>query len=380
MRFIYYIALVFIGFVKPLFGQNLIYTPIVVNQCKGKKIDSIKFLLYDNDYQLLDSSSTSFNVKKNDSFSLIAEVKNSPSNYHLNTWIILEKSSTIDTFFTPLLNRGYIVSNPIEYFNKCGEPANGSVKDLSVNNIPRIKGQFKDGLPTDSIFQYYYDGKLMRLDIPNMDGRKNRSYQYLKSFRFFENGQIQFENHWNEKYIKNFYQSGQLKSYFNWSKRQYILKEEYYQNGKQSLIINRKHKKRYNESGSELEFTTRKIIIDFNIFTNRYYKYSTILFDSNGQKKYELFYNGINFGQFRSVIFPELLTDIDDYQFDKIYKYENGELKEKIEHNSTYLNNDFISTFNFYTIEGKKWIRKNTSNEFDFKKFLKSLLPYNHSM
>lgn len=347
-------------------GQNIIYRPVLINQCTGKKIDSIMFYIIHGDKSVIDSSYTAFRLEVKKEYILTSAAIPKNSGYSISDIVKINLADTYDTFYTPTVTRGMWVSNPYEHFSLCGEPANGKIKDIYKNNILRLKGTFLNGLPIDSVSVYNAKSKLVKLEIPNTKTNSKNKGQYKVSTLFFENGAIRKESDYSKKYEKVYFESGHLKAYHNWKSIQQYSKKEYYTNGQLNLFQDRKQRIRYDHRGKIMEHTTRKLDISLNnLFEQKYYNYISNFFDSLGNKIYEIQYYGPKTSLRHPEYFLAPLKQIELFQFKRVNIFEKGLLKKQIEFKSTYVGDSLKTIPQVLIIENNKKIEVSKNKDFD---------------
>jgi hypothetical protein len=354
-------------------GQNIIYRPVLINQCTGKKIDSVMFYLTDEKKTIIyDSSNSEIKLAKLNKYFLYTNYSKY-SSYALNSYEVkLNIGINYDTFYTPLVKRGMWVSNPYEQFSLCGEPANGKIKDVYKNNILRLKGTFLNGLPIDSVCVYSSKSKLVKLDIPNTKTDSKNKGQYKVSTLFFENGAISKESDYSKKYEKIYFKSRQLKAYHNWKNIRQYSKKEYYTNGQLNLFQDRIQRIRFDYRGKIMEHTTRKLDISLNnLFEKKYYNYKSNFFDSLGNKIYEIHYYGPKTSLRHPEYFLAPFKQIELFQFKRVNIFEKGLLKKLIEFKRTYVGDSLKTIPQVFIIENNKKIEVSKNKDFDLISFLK---------
>jgi hypothetical protein len=149
--------------------------------------------------------------------------------------------------------------HPVFVYEDCGKAINGYNEDFYTNGNIRIRGNFRDGRPKDSVVTFFTNGitekrmtflpKEIFIQIFDSSGNlteashnSNRSY-YLTEYdntKYFSNGKIRRHEIRNKTWIsdKEFYSGGQLKTILT---KNYCKK--YFENGDIEIIYNWKRKK-----------------------------------------------------------------------------------------------------------------------------------------
>ena len=135
-----------------MFGQTK-YEPIFINQCNNEIVDSVIWYLADSSkaYGMENLESKPIELPKAGLYKLYVNFDNPPI-----TVEITSNKVNRDTIFLKKLELGIYVSNPphSEYF-QCGKLANGEITDFYANGNLRTRGTFKNGQPSDTLFEYH---------------------------------------------------------------------------------------------------------------------------------------------------------------------------------------------------------------------------------
>ncbi len=336
-----------------MFGQTK-YEPIFINQCNNEIVDSVIWYLADSSkaYGMENLESKPIELPKAGLYKLYVNFDNPPI-----TVEITSNKVNRDTIFLKKLELGIYVSNPphSEYF-QCGKLANGEITDFYANGNLRTRGTFKNGQPSDTLFEYHRNGKLSELFIP----RKK-----WKRITYFDNGQLKSIYDTKKKYEKEYHINGRLKKEEFWN-RKHIKTTEFNEFGNVIKTKNKKEQKKFNKSGIVIEKIRRKEILVFNrIFAknkydrnNRFYEYKWDSFDENGTIKRRIIFNSHGF---LMSPFPDSIKQIEKDLFEKILFYENGKESKKIELNYVFENNEAIQKMFVFRKEEEDWIKEKTT-------------------
>ncbi len=224
------------------------------------------------------------------------------------------------------------------------------------------QGKFQDGQPTDSLFKYYPNGQLQELFVP-MD----KGWRMLK---YYFDGQIESEYDVKERFEKQFYPNGKLKLESKWTKRYRSKTKEYYSTGVLKLAQKNKSLVKYGEDGIIVQRIKRKeILVLDRIFSkdayDRYYKfyeYEWESFDKTGVLNRKIVFSNDGF---LTSPFPDSVKQIDDYLFDIITFYQNGQEFKKVEFKYVQENDELIKKLFIYRKEKNQWIeeKRTTANK-----------------
>lgn len=209
--------------------------------------------------------------------------------------------------------------HPVMVYETCGKPIDGYLEDFYPNGKCRIRGNFKQGKPKDSLVTFYANGvvKKRKRYLPNemlieeydslnnitkVSHNSNRSY-YLTDYstvEYYSNGRIKLKESSKNRLvtIEEYYPGGQLKTI---QTKKY--RTEYFENGKISVACKWK-RKRVKEGKGEHSFT---------------YNVHRTAFDSTGDKLTSIVY------EYWHMRLPLPFFDLDRSDWiDTWTKYENG--------------------------------------------------------
>ncbi|RWW99551.1 hypothetical protein EPI11_11400 [Flavobacterium cerinum] len=164
--------------------------------------------------------------------------------------IELKEGLTIETCYDPkiMFRQPWIVDSDFVYF-VCGKPAYGYQEDFYPDGKIKIRGTFKDGFVTDSLVEYYSNGKLQRKVRYKKDGVHTDRYDSLgKKTSYFWSARRGYMVYggWREIiYFSN------EKINLDISEIGHIVKiEGYYPNGNLKIKQTKKKRIEYYESGN----------------------------------------------------------------------------------------------------------------------------------
>jgi antitoxin component YwqK of YwqJK toxin-antitoxin module len=317
--------------------SQITFEPTFINQCSNKVL---KFQLW----KLSDSTKTygfkSFDLKRK---SLTLPKQGS---YQLQIGFneiivdinIIENDVNRDTFFLPrITSRTKISSPPNSAYYNCETLANGKIVDYYFDGKTRMKGNFKNGQPIDTLFSFAKTGQLSEIFIPKKKGWEKTKY--------FKNGKIKSEE------IR--------------SKKNKLTLKEYFPNG--ILKRNQGHKKLeiYNQNKVIVEKIKRKEILIFErLFKKKkhgrekFYAYQWESFDDRGIIKRKIIFDS---DHFHKSPFPDSVQQINDFLFEEIIFYFNGKEFKKVAlelENKATLSRKLV----IYRKDEKKWTREKTTS------------------
>jgi antitoxin component YwqK of YwqJK toxin-antitoxin module len=312
----YVLTILFLLGVHASYGQTIRFQFKRVNSCNQEgTIDSSGYFLTDEKgsaYNNLDGS----------------VILPRPGKYKIVMWSepgtkFPEIEITDQELFTYTYHEPKIVvrsygMHPITVYETCDKPIEGYQEDFYPNGHFRIRGNFQNGRPKDSIVTFYSNGAVERrltyfpkniltqeydsLNNLTKVSRNKRSY-YLTdyvSIEYYRDGKVKLKESRLKRLVtvEEYYSSGQLKTL---QTKKY--RKEYYQNGKLSVEYKSK-RKRVKEIKGEYRF-------EFKIFKTAY--------DFVGNKtEYAVYENW-------RMLQPQPYFEIRRSDWiDKWYKYENG--------------------------------------------------------
>jgi len=352
-----------------LFAQEIIYKPVFIDQCTDSLTENPFWWISDSDcnsYNLTDFTSTDVRLPKLGEYYLNLEIGEEPEIINIDKY-----GEIVDTFYTKRVQLAIWVSNPphSEFFD-CDSLANGHVTDFYYNGNIRLIGNFSNGQPIDTLKKYYRSGVMQELYIPN---KRHRQQIY-----YYKNGQIRSDYNYSKKYSKEYYESGELKKEEFWNRKYHTEKFEYYKNGQLKLKEYKKIQIRYFSNGLISNQTTRKeVLILERIFTKYgtpWFEYKCDFSDSLGNKLAFVQYGG---NSFTLGNFPDSLSQIKDYQFDKILLFKNGQEFNKVDFKYEKEGADYVKKLILYEKKGDIWVEKEITTANNVYKILASHLKFN---
>jgi antitoxin component YwqK of YwqJK toxin-antitoxin module len=351
MNRVFYLTLLLIIHSSIIYAQKVIFEPVFIDQCNGKKADSIFWLLQDsyNTYYPLNIKDTVVELPSSGIYSIIY---NNIDNEGPAIFVEIKKPGIFrDTFYLKRVDLCRYVSNPpfSEFMDNCDSLANGKITDYYAKGKIRLIGVFDKGQLSDTLKRFYYTGELYEVYVPS---KKNR-----KQIGYFKNGQKMVYYDYVKEFDKEYYESGKLKMYNNWGKQRYT---EYFENGNIKVKRNHKRQIKYSENGKINEKMKRKEILFFQrIFSKskyverKYYGYKWITYDSIHNMKRKILFTEYGFS---SSPFPDSLRQIADYIFNEISFYKNGELTDIINHSYVLENDKRVNIIIHTQKQNRVWI------------------------
>lgn len=267
------IAILFLTTLNSVYGQGIKFQIKRINPCdRIGKIDS-------SDYYLSDNLDSTYYGESG----VVKLPKPGIYNVHFSTYRdidfpkinIQDTGLFVYTFHEPkIILRSYGM-HPRFVYESCGKLINGYDEDYYSNGNIRIRGNFQEGKPKDSVVTFFSNGipqkRLTFLpkeifieefdtsaNLIKVSHNSNKSY-YLTDFNtteYYTNGKIK-RHESNIKrlaIIKEFYPNGQLKIV---QTKKY--RNEYYENGNKEITITWKRKKVKEIKGEyRFDFKTHK--------------------------------------------------------------------------------------------------------------------------
>lgn len=318
--------------------SQISYEPVFINQCTQEEEEVIHWHLKGangSNYGFENLYSKRITVPATGTYSIYDE-----SLEPIATVEITGKGIYRDTVFLKRLElRTYISSPPSSEYYDCDSLANGAVTDYYANGHLRMKGVFENGQAIDSLFSYYQSGQLSEL-VVNTEG-------HWKRMEYYETGPLKSHYDTKKAFDRSYYPSGQLKTEDRWSKRYRSITKRYFESGQLQEITRRKKRKRFQEDGLLVERIKRKeILIMDRLFSKnvwerhrKFYEYEWENCDADGKlKRRIIFFNdGFSTGPF-----PKHLNEIDDFLFQEIVFFEEGEASIKIDAKYVSENDDYF--------------------------------------
>jgi len=252
----FFIAILFLITLKAVYGQEFKFQIARTNPCdRIGKIDSSDYYLSDN----LDSSyyAESGTVKLPKPGVYIVHSLTYPD-INFPKINIQDTGLLVYTFHEPKIIRRASGMHPRFVYENCGKLINGYGEDYYPNGNIRIRGNFQEGKPKDSIVTFF------------SNGITEKRLTFLPKEIFIEefdssSNLIKVSHNSNKSYYltdyntTEYYTNGTIKRNESNIKRLVIIKE-FYPNGKLKTIQTKKYRNEYFENGNkEITFTwTRK--------------------------------------------------------------------------------------------------------------------------
>lgn len=181
--------------------------------------------------------------------------------------------------YVPRISWVKMVSDaPPEYYN-CDKLCEGYVEDFYENGNPKIRGNFKNGYPKDSLVEFYPNGKVKDRTI--YKGKSYTSFDY-DSLGNLEKKFWAASQSYKNNYFKHtwYYSNGIVK--FNASERNRLTKVDcFYPDGTQSVKQRKKYRIEYYENGNIKSIHKWKKRRDYSNYFD--FVIITKLFDENGK-------------------------------------------------------------------------------------------------
>lgn len=341
---------VFILFGLKLSAQEIIYKPVFIKQYNNYYRnhlwylynDEMKFVSYRKDSIVLDTLGE-----------YILDIDNVYLDVNIQSYGVIN-----DTFNIPKLVFKYIHSDKTySEFTYCEETANGQIIDYFYNGNIRVKGNFENGMPADTMWVYYRTGELHSVFVKNDDN------EYVKTV-YYKSGKVKKLYSFKDNWENEFYLSGDLKSKLKLITNNSFLYLENYENGQ---IKERKTKNKllqfYENGNLKTRVTTKNINVERknprNDIPNKYNRlYSYTSYDSASNKIAFVQYEGMeNFGFY---YFIYGISKIRPFSFRKVILYNEGKAYMKYDFEVVFEDEIYKTIMYVYKKEGGKWVKKET--------------------
>lgn len=351
MKSIIYIS---IFFFTPLVQAQISYEPVFISLCTNKPVDAPVWWISDSA-----GGYTSDNM--------FLETVTLPQSGHYRLHLLtLEETISIfvpdekrvtDTIYLPELEFNQYIG--YSEYTFCDSLANGELESYFQNGRVKLKGTFMDGQPSDTLFEYYSDGQLKELFVPDKKG--------WNMTRYFNNGQIESVYDVKKRFEKEYYPNGQLRIERNWTKKYRTSTTSYYPDGTVRESSDDKKLEAYNAQGILLKQMKRKEVLRlYRLFAktpyerhDRFFDYEWLSYDSLGVITRKIKFSS---GDFISGDFPGDVTQISDFLFDEIIFYRNGEAFKKIESKYIKEGSSFVQKLVVSRKEEDNWVEERTES------------------
>lgn len=312
-----------------IFCQKISYTPVIIDQCTGQEI------------------TYSISIANNKSFAINGIVPGTPillpGTGTYNIWMDLENyweftlqdsSPKVDTFYISMIFHSIWISTPpfSEYFC-CQDSCQGKQIEWYKKGIKKLEGTFKDGQPTDTLKEYFPNGKPRRI-----------SYKYKR-----KRGRGIFRS--NHYLLKEYYSNGHQQLVIDSPKNIYI---EYYENGNLKLNKSNKFYKEFYENGNlKFDYTIKKAsLFRFKLFIHA----SRMQYDTLGNKEKEIVFVDFVKSKKSFYEFPKEKIEKDDIV--EIFYFKTNPNKKET-HTTKYIRKDngYVREHHIkhYQKDGNKW-------------------------
>ena len=255
--------------------------------------------------------------------------------------------SQIDTFYSTKLYWFQAVG--AGFYSFCGDYANGTLSDTFKNGQLRASGTFKNGVAIDTFYEYYRNGHLETIAIPDTV-RKGGSYYAC----FYPNGQLERSSDNKKRRYESYYESGQIEhksKSFSIGNRT----KTYYENGvlesKEFWII----KKIYGENG----LIKNRLFI--RVFKANFVKgkdplvyQSWKMFDSLGNIELKVKFRKTRY--FFNWEFAFQLDEISDFLIDEVIIWKNGKRAFKLREDYKKIDGVYKQVVSVYKKQGLRWV------------------------
>lgn len=245
---------------------------------------------------------------------------------------------TFDTIYT-----ANYVSNPPKSEAMCDtHRCEGSCISYYKTGQVHIKGKFEKGQPVDTLFTFFPNGVIQELAIPVKDGWKIQMY--------YDNGQLKANYNYPKGSITKYYVSGNLMVKETWNRRFKRKVKKHDENG--TLVYKETFNKQntYDSTGVLRKSIRRREIFRLQRMRSRerpFFKFTWHTYNSNGEHSRII--------TFSESEFPEKLYEIDDFLFDEIIFFKNGQYHKKIVIKSEVIDNNYTRYFVLYICYDGEW-------------------------
>jgi len=315
-----------LAFTKLTFGQQVIYKPVFIDQCSGLKKDSVSWWLTGSNNQFYAPG-----ILRDDIVVLPDTGEYFLFSENIEMSFSIQDTGIIsDTLYTArILHVADFGEPPYSAFLDCNTVANGTITDFYDSRNIRLTGTFSNGQPVDTLKMFHRNGMMAEMIIPQKE-----DFRYIG---YYKNGNIRIDHNPSKKYEKYYYETGALNSYTSWKRNHNVKRTEYLSNGLIKLRENPKQQTKYDSTGNIIQTTTRKEVMILKRFlkkeTDPWFEYQSCLMDSSGNKLALVQYGGDYYSS--TGYYPESMAHIEDFQFEKIILYKNGEVIESVDFSNT---------------------------------------------
>jgi antitoxin component YwqK of YwqJK toxin-antitoxin module len=220
------------------------------------------------------------------------------------------------------LYEGGLDSPPV--YESCGILLNGYGEDFYPNGNVRIRGNFKNGRPKDSLVTFYQNGKVKKRTIHLLKETfitEFDSLSHLAKTSAYEKGNYQKNGFYNQKFkITEFFNNGRIKlneAHFG----RLVLIKELYPSGQLKIMQTRKKRVEYYDNGTISSSYTWKYPREKDLGYSL--KVQKRQYDKNGQILLTATYEFWN----NSDTKPEVELDIDKSDWiESVKQYEGGKV------------------------------------------------------
>lgn len=258
-------------------GQTISFQLKRANACnKSGTIDSSWYSLIDENDSTYNSQDGTVLLPKAGKYRIVMWTE---PDTRLQPIEITNQGSYVYTYNEPKIVVRSFGMHPVTVYETCGKPIEGYQEDFYPNGHLKVRGNFQNGKPKDSLVTFYYNGVTERRltylpkeilieeydslhNLTRVSHNSNKSY-YLtdyKTVEYYGNGKIKLkESSFNRSVtIEEYYPGGQLKII---QTKKY--RTEHFENGKISVEYKWKRKK-VKEAAQEhrYEFTIHKTTYD----------------------------------------------------------------------------------------------------------------------
>ena len=258
-------------------GQTVKFQIRRVTPCdKEGKIDSFNYFLIGYKGSVYYNESGIFILPKAGKYMIFSH---SEPGTAFPTVDITEEGPFIYTIYEPRIVRRRYGMHGGYIYEMCGKAINGFEQDFYPNGNPKIRGNFIDGKPKDSLVTFYPSGITQRrvtylakkivievydslANLESVSHNSNRSYYRTdyQTTEYYPNGKIRLRESSKDRLVKieEYYANGQLKIVQTKKSR-----KEYHENGNEKVIYSWKRKKQKLFRGNyNFDFTIIKKVFD----------------------------------------------------------------------------------------------------------------------
>lgn len=351
-RFLLCISLV-LAWSRLAYGQ-ITYTAVFIDKCTNEVTDAYWCLKGSENFYFPEMNDLkTVDIPSAGSYLLTFTLKYDEDPIEI---VINNNQSRTDTFYISRLrfNPGVGYS----YYTECDSLANGHLISYYPHGATKMIGTFKEGQVSDSLREFYQSGELKEVFIPHEKG--------WRRVKYYKDGKIKTEYDLQKRFIKEFYPNERLKLITKWTKGHPSRTRKYFMNGEPELIQKNKSLVKYNEAGIVVQKMKRKEIFELHrIFSRKaryryqiFYNYEWESFDETGVVKRKIIFHDDGF---LTGPFPDSVQQIEDYSFEKVIFYRNGQEFKKMESEYVWENDELMKKLILYQKEQKHWIEERTT-------------------